>query len=69
MKIVRTSPVSGKRNELDIDITIDQIVAWEKGTLIQEAMPNTTADEREFIKTGITPDEWDVMFGSTNLHD
>jgi hypothetical protein len=29
--------------------------------LIQEAMPNLTPDEREFIKTGITNDEWDMM--------
>jgi hypothetical protein len=25
-------------------------------------MPNLTADEREFIMTGITPDEWDAAF-------
>ena len=30
---------------------------------IQDAMPNLTPDEREFIKTGITPKEWDEMFG------
>jgi hypothetical protein len=26
-------------------------------------MPNLTPAEREFIKMGITPDEWDDIFG------
>ena len=26
--------------------------------LIQNAMPNLSADEREFLMTGITPEEW-----------
>jgi hypothetical protein len=63
MIITRTSPFSGKEHTLDIPVTQDQINAWEKGELIQRAMPNLTADEREFIKTGITPDEWNKMFG------
>jgi hypothetical protein len=29
---------------------------------VQNAMPNLSADEREFIMTGITPTEWDEMF-------
>ena len=30
--------------------------------LIQNIFPDLTPDEREFIKTGVTPDEWDNMF-------
>jgi hypothetical protein len=63
MIIKRTSPVSGKRNQLDINVTREQIIAWEKGMLIQEAMPDITLDEREFIMSGITQDEWNKMFG------
>jgi hypothetical protein len=29
---------------------------------VQNAMPHLSADEREFIMTGITPTEWDEMF-------
>jgi hypothetical protein len=29
---------------------------------VQNAMPNLSADEREFIMSGITPTEWDEMF-------
>lgn len=63
MKITRVSPFSNKKTTLEIDVTARQIASWEKGELIQDAMPNLTADEREFIKTGVTPDEWDEIFG------
>ena len=66
MKITKTSPISGKQNTMDIDIEIDQWAAWRTGTLIQEAMPLITADEREFIMTGITPSEWAETFGDDN---
>tara|TARA_X000001388_G_scaffold16317_1_gene10090 strand:- start:352 stop:567 length:216 start_codon:yes stop_codon:yes gene_type:complete len=63
MKFPRFSPISGKINVMDLDVTKDQFVAWEKGALIQDAFPNLTPDEREFLKTGVTRDEWDAMFG------
>ena len=63
MKLTRTSPLSGKKNTLDIDVTRGQITDWEKGSLIQDAMPNLTPDEMEFIKTGITSEEWNELFG------
>lgn len=37
--------------------------AWQNGALIQNAMPELTADEREFLLTGMTPEEWDATFG------
>ena len=43
---------------MDIDVTDEQLQDWREGTAIQDAMPNLTPDEREFIKTGITPKEW-----------
>ncbi|MBT6364822.1 MAG: hypothetical protein HOJ68_01400 [Bacteroidetes bacterium] len=63
MKITRVSPFSNKKTTLEIAVTARQIASWEKGELIQDAMPNLTPAEREFIKMGITPDEWDDIFG------
>ena len=60
MQITRTSPFTGKINTREIDVTEDQLEAWYNGQLIQEAMPHLSADDREFIKTGI--DNWDEMF-------
>jgi hypothetical protein len=37
--------------------------AWKSGMLIQEAFPTLNAEQREFLMTGITPDEWTRVFG------
>lgn len=62
MKITRTSNYSGIKRTLEIPVTQEQIDAWENGALIQNVMPTLSPDDREFLKTGITPDEWDEMF-------
>jgi hypothetical protein len=61
MLITRTSRVSGKIRTLDIPVTQEQLDAWYNGELIQKAMPNLTASQREFIKSGVTDEEWDEI--------
>lgn len=34
---------------------------WMQGKKVQEAFPFLTADEREFLMTGITKEEWDKI--------
>ena len=58
----RNSPWSNNPNTMEIDTTDAALAAWQGGMLIQDAMPNLSADEREFVMTGITPYEWDNMF-------
>jgi len=62
MKITKTSILSGKTRIKKINVNQSQIDKWVAGMLIQDAMPNISADEREFIMTGITPEEWDLHF-------
>lgn len=62
MLIERKSPFSGRVNVMDIPVTMAQIEAWQRGMLIQRAMPNLTDGQREFLMTGITDSEWDAMF-------
>jgi len=62
VEIVRKSMVSGKIHSMDLDITRKQYSAWLRGTPIQEAMPHLSANEREFLMTGITPEEWAETF-------
>lgn len=69
MKITRTSPFSGQVNTLDIPVTSEQITEWQNGKLIQDAMPNLTPDEREFILTGITAQEWEDAFGNGDFDE
>lgn len=63
MLITRTSPISGATHSLEVNCTPEQLAAWEVGTLIQDAMPDVEAPLREYIKSGITPQEWVEMFG------
>lgn len=62
MLIERRSLVSGVLRTLDLPITEDQIEMWESGAKVQDAFPNLTPSQREFILTGITDDEWDETF-------
>lgn len=63
MTITRKSPLTGITRSKEINVTEEQILAWEMGQLIQNAMPQLSADDREFVKTGITGEEWDQLFG------
>ena len=62
MEITRTSIHSGITRTLTLDVTAEEIATWKAGELIQNAMPRLTSDEREFIKTGITAEEWQEIF-------
>jgi len=64
MQITRTSMLTGITRTIDLPVTPGQIARWQGGTLIQTAMPDLSADDREFIMTGITGDEWDAHFNS-----
>ncbi len=65
--IVRQSPFTGKDNVMKLKISEPEynlcLARWRGGELIQNAFPMLSAGEREFIKTGITPEEWDAAFG------
>jgi len=58
MRIIRRSLVSGETNVMDLPVTQMQLQEWKNGGLIQNVFPDLTPDEREFIQTGITPNEW-----------
>lgn len=62
-KITRQSMLTGILHTMELPVTMHQYTLWEEGMLIQDAMPNLSADEREFIMTGITPFEWVEAFG------
>lgn len=61
MLVERVSPISGT-NVMDLPITQAQLDAYANGAMIQDAFPNLTADQREFIKTGYTAEEWEQIF-------
>lgn len=64
--VTRISQISGEVNTMELDVTQDQMDAYmsQRIPLIQNAFPNLPVPEREFIKSGITPKEWEETFGT-----
>lgn len=63
MQITKASRISGTVSTMDLDITSEQLDRIEAGIeLIQNIVPHLSSDEREFLITGITPQEWDKLF-------
>lgn len=63
MQITKTDPFTGKENTKDLPITDEQLIRWqEDGELIQNVFPFLSADDREFLMTGIMSDSWDTAF-------
>jgi len=67
MNITKISSLTGIEHTLNINITEDELLRVENRynskELIQNIVPNLTMDEREFLMTGITHEEWIRVFG------
>lgn len=50
-------------NPHSITVKMDEFVKWTEGELIQKAMPNLTATEREQLISGICPKCQKEIFG------
>ena len=70
MNITKISSLTGIEHTLDINVTEDELLRVENRynskELIQNIVPNLTMDEREFLMTGITNEEWVKVFGEEN---
>lgn len=59
--------MSGKTHTLELDVTKEQMERFENrianGEYVQTIFPNLPAEFREFILTGITPEEWNSTIG------
>jgi hypothetical protein len=64
MLITKTSQLTGKEHSLDIPITDDQLKqVISRQRPIQMIVPELAPDLREFLISGITPQEWNEAFG------
>lgn len=70
MNITKISSLTGIEHTLNINVTEDELLRVENRynskELIQNIVPNLTMDEREFLMTGITNEEWVKVFGEEN---
>jgi len=61
VQITRRSPFTGVTRTREINITLEQLRVYEMGAMVQEAFPHLSQDDREFIKTGISEEEWEGL--------
>ncbi len=65
MELTKTNFL-GKTNTMQLNISDEEFEECSKkhrnGIAVQDAFPMLNADEREFILTGLTPEEWDNLF-------
>ena len=67
MNITKISSLTGIEHTLNINVTEDELLRVENRynskELIQNIVPNISMEEREFLMTGITNEEWIRVFG------
>lgn len=65
--VERQCPFTGQLNVMSLPISDWEFEAgydrWRNGGYIQDCFPTLTAEQREFVKTGITPEKWAELFG------
>jgi len=70
MKITMKSILTGVERTKDMpEVTEERYREWRPGDgnpgkPIQDVFPDLSADDREFLMTGITPDEWEQFMGN-----
>ena len=47
----------------ECEVPTDGLNRWSAGETIQTAMPKVSADDREFLISGISPKGWSSTFG------
>ena len=73
VKFTKVSSLSGKEHTREIGIDEQEFnkayLQFTSGVLIQDAFPTLNSDDREFILSGITPEEWDECVGPEREDD
>lgn len=61
MRVKRRCIITGRMNEMELPITEEQVERWKRGVVVQKAFPQLTADQREFLISGMLPETWDAV--------
>lgn len=74
LQITRTSAFTRRRNTMTLPISEEKYRRFQHPgpqglVLIQDFFPTLTPDEREFLLTGATSQEWDDVFPAEEEED
>lgn len=61
LEVTIPSPVTGKLSTMTLPVTMAAWNEWQAGQYIQAAMPDLCPEEREFLMSGMTEDDWAGM--------
>ena len=63
VRVYKQSCITGKHHSMVLPTRQCELEHWEENmTLVQDAFPHFTPDQREFLISGSTPDEWNELF-------
>ncbi len=72
MLITKISAFSGKEHTRDIPVDEEKYTSWaEQGrpTKVQNEFPELNAEDREFIISGVTSEEWDEILEDQQMEE
>jgi acetoacetate decarboxylase len=66
VQFTKKSMLDGVERTIELPLTEAEFqlgfYRWHEGEYIQDAFPTLTPAQREFIKTGITDEQWEQVF-------
>lgn len=62
MVVIRVCPYCKEQRSREINVSSSQLYDWMAGTLIQNAMPQLSTEEREFMISGSHSECFDKAF-------
>ena len=63
VRVHRSSVITGNVNSMVLPTRQGELEYWEESmALVQDVFPHFTPDQREFLISGSTPDEWNELF-------
>ena len=71
IQVTRQSVLTRKINTMELPISQEHLDMYDTvgDILVQDAFPNLNAEQREFLLSGITPQEWKDTFGEDEDDD
>lgn len=62
IRVAKVSRLSGKTQSMDLPVTLRELDRHFAGEHAQDVWPSLSAEQREFLISGITPAEWNATF-------
>ena len=68
IQVTRQSVLTRQMNTMELPISQEHLDIYDTvgDILVQDAFPNLDKEQREFLISGITPDEWNKHLGDFN---